>query len=95
MHAPLNMNIKSQSLQITTTKTIHCNEHHLKVRLKMRKSRQPCLPNESKNHFVVLNVNFSVVNLVEAIMILLTSFGFLSMIRARLTGLVKDQDSNN
>jgi hypothetical protein len=46
--------------------TIHCNEHHLKVRLKKRKSRQLCLPNESKNRFVVLNVNFSVVNLVEA-----------------------------
>jgi hypothetical protein len=31
-----------------------------------KKSRQPSLPNESKDRFVVLNVNFSVVNLVEA-----------------------------
>jgi hypothetical protein len=43
-----------------------CNKHHLKLRLKKRKSHQLCLPNASKDRFVILNVNFSVVNLVEA-----------------------------
>jgi hypothetical protein len=39
-----------------------CNKHHLKLRLKKRKSHQLCLPNASKDRFVILNVNFSVID---------------------------------